>query len=140
MRILVNTNILLRAIQQESPFCGPARDALKLLHREGHELCLTPQNLREFWNACTRRTDKNGFGISIAGVDRHVRFLERQFTILVDSPLTYTKWRRLVIGHQVSGAKVHDAWLVAAMAAYGMSQILTFNIGDSARFNDISVY
>jgi predicted nucleic acid-binding protein len=53
MRILVDTNVLLRAIQPDSPSCAPARSALKILHRENHELCLTPQNVREFWNACT---------------------------------------------------------------------------------------
>src|SRR5882724_4589119 len=65
MRVLVDTNVLLRAIQHDNPLCGPARKALKILHRQNHELCLTPQNVKEFWNACTRPTDKNGLGISI---------------------------------------------------------------------------
>jgi predicted nucleic acid-binding protein len=76
IRILVDTNILLRAIQHENPLCAVARKALKTLHRQNRQLCLTPQNVREFWNVCTRPTDHNGLGISVSGTERHARFLE----------------------------------------------------------------
>ena len=115
MRILVDTNILLHAIQNENPHCAVARKALKTLHRQNCRLCLTPQNVREFWNVSTRPTDHNGLGISVSGTERHARFLERYFTVLPDSALTYTNWRQLVAAHNVLGVKVHDAWLVAAM-------------------------
>jgi predicted nucleic acid-binding protein len=125
MRVLVDTNVLLRAIQRDSQFSAPARSALKRLLRQGVTLCLAPQNVREFWNACTRPTDRNGLGISVSGTDRHTRYLEKYFVILPDSAQTYTIWRRLVAEHHVMGVKVHDAWLVAAVKAHGISQILT---------------
>ncbi|MGA8029288.1 MAG: type II toxin-antitoxin system VapC family toxin [Bryobacteraceae bacterium] len=136
-RILVDTNILLRSIQHENPLCTVARKALKTLHRQNCQLCLNPQNVREFWNVCTRPTDRNGLGISVPGAERHTRFLERYFTVLPDSALTYSKWRQLVAAHNVLGAKVHDAWLVAAMKSHGASRILTFNTGDFARYGGI---
>jgi len=114
---------------------GPA--SLKLLHRQNHELCLTPQNVKEFWNACTRPTDNNGLGISVTGTERHTLRLERYFTILPDSALTYAAWRELVLKQQVIGSKVHDAYLVAAMKAYAFRHILTFNTGDFKRYTDI---
>jgi predicted nucleic acid-binding protein len=137
MKVLVDTNVLLRAIQQSSPLCESARNALRALHRQGHELCVTPQNVKEFWNACTRPTDHNGLGISAPGAERHTRLLERYFIVLPDSALTYTAWRQLVSEHQVMGAKVHDAYLVAAMKTHDVNQILTFNTGDFVRFPDI---
>jgi predicted nucleic acid-binding protein len=137
MRILVDTNILLRAIQNESPLCPVARRALKTLHRQIYQLCLTPQNVREFWNVCTRPTDHNGLGISVPGTERHTRFLERYFTVLPDSALTYSTWRQLVAAHNVLGVKVHDAWLVAAMRSQSISRILTFNRSDFARYDGI---
>jgi predicted nucleic acid-binding protein len=137
MRILVDTNILLRAIQHDSPLCAVARNALKALHRHSSQLCLTPQNVREFWNVCTRPTDYNGLGISVSGAERHTRFLERYFTVLQDSALTYSAWRQLVAAHNVLGVKVHDAWLVAAMKAHGVNRILTFNAIDFARYDSI---
>jgi len=134
VRVLVDTNILLRAIQQENPLCGVAREALKTLHRRNRQLYLTLQNVREFWNVCTRPTDYNGLGMSVSGTERHARLLERYFTVLPDSALTYSTWRQLVAAHNVLGVKVHDAWLVAAMKA---NRILTFNTRDFTRYDGI---
>jgi predicted nucleic acid-binding protein len=55
-------------------------------------------------------------------------------TLLPDSPAVYEEWKRLVITYAVSGAKVHDARLVAVMNVHGVRQILTFNTSDFARF------
>src|SRR5271165_4941720 len=78
----------------------------------------------------TRPTDNNGLGIGIPGTERHTRFLERYHTVLPDSELTYAEWRQLVPIHQVIGTNMHDDYLVAAMKAHGLSQILTLDTGD----------
>lgn len=62
---------------------------------------------------------------------------EKYFSILPDSPLTYSNWRRLVVAHSVLGVKVHDAWLAATMKAHGVAEILTFNGADFARYDGI---
>jgi predicted nucleic acid-binding protein len=136
-KVLFDTNILLRAIQRDSPSCIPARKALKYFHRLGFELCITPQNVKEFWNACTRPTDRNGLGLSVAGAQRNVQMLEKYFTVLPDSALAYGIWRQLVSEYEVIGAKVHDAYLVATMKSHGIAQIITFNTADFARYSDI---
>lgn len=135
--ILVDTNVLLRAIQQDNPLCPVARKALKSLHRNERRLCLTSQNVREFWNVCTRPTDKNGLGMSASGADRHVQFIERHLNILPDSAHIYSTWRQLVVANSVLGIKVHDTWLVASMMTHCLSQILTFNADDFARYGGI---
>jgi predicted nucleic acid-binding protein len=134
VRILVDTNVLLRAIRRADPLSRPARDSLKRLHRRGYDLCVTPQNVKEFWNVCTRPTDNNGMGLSVTAAERHTQFLERHFTILPDSTATYQEWRALLVTHEISGKQVHDAYLVAAMKAHGVTQILTFDVNDFARF------
>jgi hypothetical protein len=40
----------------------------------------------------------------------------------------------LVVKHSVLGAKVHDTRLVAAMNVHDVGRILTFNVGDFARY------
>jgi len=50
----------------------------------------------------------------------------------------YHRWRKLLVNSRVSGAQVHDARLVASMHVYDVKRILTFNIKDFARFNDLS--
>jgi predicted nucleic acid-binding protein len=136
-KILFDTNILLRAIQLDSPFCVPARKAIKRYHRVGLDLCVTPQNVKEFWNACTRPTDKNGLGLSIAGTERNTQLLEKYFVVLPDSAAAYGIWRQLVSTYEVIGTKVHDAYLVATMKAHGITEIITFNTADFTRYSDI---
>jgi len=76
--------------------------------------------------------------MSSAGAERHTRFLETYFSILPDSSATYIKWRELIVAHNVLGVKVHDAWLAGTMKAHGITQILTFNTGDFARYDGIA--
>ena len=41
--------------------------------------------------------------------------------------------------HEVRGAKVHDARLVAVMETYGLQHLLTFNVTDFKRYGNIAV-
>ena len=38
--------------------------AIKLLLAAGEVVCVLPQNIAEFWNVCTRPSDKNGLGLT----------------------------------------------------------------------------
>ena len=78
-------------------------------------------------------------GFSIESTDRYVIRLERFFTILPDSMQVIQNWRQLVVAHAVRGVQVHDTRLVATMKAYNIPRIVTFNIGDFARFSEIEV-
>jgi len=64
-----------------------------------------------------------------------VNWIERFLTVLPDSPMVYEEWKRLVVAHGVLGTKVHDAKLVATMNVHSVPRILTFDIGDFARYD-----
>jgi predicted nucleic acid-binding protein len=100
----------------------------------GEPVCFTPQNIAEFWNVATRPGGSNGLGFSVGLVLRELEKIERVLTLLPDSPATYEEWKRLVLNHAVTGSKIHDAQLVAAMNVHGVARILTFNIDDFTRF------
>ena len=102
-------------------------------------LCYTSQGLAEFWNVSTRPPDKNGFGLSTAETDRLARVIERDFELLPDSRETHERWRVLIVQHNVQGVQVHDARIAASMHVYGISQVLTINVRDFKRFDDLRV-
>jgi predicted nucleic acid-binding protein len=139
MRVLVDTNILVRAVQRNHPLMRTARQALRSLVQDGEELCVAYQNIAEFWNVCTRPADANGLGNSIGATDRLTSRIEMFFTVLPDSPEAFRQWRRLIVAHEVKGAKVHDARLAAIMLAHGITRILTFNAGDFRRYINVAV-
>lgn len=134
---LVDSNVLLRWVKPDHgdyPVIVSATEAI--LRREGI-LCYTSQNVAEFWNACTRPLDRNGYGLSPQDTDRKAKFFEERLRFMPDSGAVHEEWRKLLIVHNVSGVQVHDARLVAAMHVHGVKRILTFNDRDFARYTDI---
>lgn len=115
-----------------------AARALNTLLESDLEVCLSTQNLIEFWNVCTRPLERNGLGMTVEMADAELTRLEGVFTVLPDSPAIYAQWRRLVRVHGVMGVKVHDTRLVATMLVHGVTHILTFNTDDFRRFSEIT--
>lgn len=139
MRILVDTNILLRSAEPGHVMNKPASDAVDLLRTQGETLCLVPQNLYEFWSVCTRPLTANGLGKSVAEAVAELNNLKVLFTLLDDTPALYPMWERVVATHAVTGKNAHDARLVAAMLVHGLTHVLTFNDADFRRFTSIAV-
>ena len=136
---LADTNILLRLVLRDDPEYSLVRTAVQKLQRDGVSLCYTSQNLVEFWNVATRPKNRNGFGLSIAEVDREVGLIETDLTLLPENDRIHPLWRRLVVAHAVSGVQVHDARLVAAMQANGVKYLLTLNDQDFSRYTGVTV-
>lgn len=124
---LIDTNILLRLSKRTDPLHELIKGAVERLVHMGSELCCTPQNVSEFWNVCTRPSNRNGFGLSVVETDARVRTIEQTMTLLPDNEQIYPEWRRLVVRNGVSGVQVHDARLAAAMHVHGVQNILTLN-------------
>ncbi len=139
MKILVDTNILLRTTQPKNQMYPVAMQAVKALLIAGEEVCVFNQSLIEFWNAATRDIALNGLRFSPAQADAELTRIEALLTILPDHPAIYAEWRKLVVMHSVSGKQVHDTRIAAAMNVYGVAQILTFNMGDFKRFQNLLI-
>lgn len=137
MKYLLDTNILLRLVELSHPQHKVASEALLALRQQDNTFFILLQNISEFWNVCTRPRDKNGLGFSIAGADGQLKRFERLFIFLPDTEEVYQNWRELVVKYSVSGAKVHDAKIVASMKAHNIQNLLTFNAKDFKRYSDI---
>src|ERR1019366_6033800 len=134
---LVDSNILLRILRRNGADHALVADAVAALRRSGAILYFTHQNIAEFWNVATRPVSANAFGLSPREAEQEVRSLDRGMILLPDGPLVYAAWRDLVATHNVSGKQVHDARLVAAMIVHGVTNLLTLNTDDFARFHEI---
>ena len=138
MPYLADTNILLRLMHRGDPEHRLVRAALRLLRHRGERIFYAPQNLVEFWRACTRPVSANGFGLSIAETNRRARMIERLYILAPELPELHVQWRQLVVTHAVSGVQVHDARLAAMMYVHGIVDLLTFNVADFRRYPGIS--
>ena len=134
MRIMLDSNILIRWLESIDPLQPLVDRAVDYLLRSGALPCYTSQNLGEFWNVLTRPLDLNGFGLTPQEADRRARMIEDQIPLLPGIPAVHTEWRRLLVAHNISGVQVHDARIAAAMRVHGIPRILTLNPRDFVRF------
>jgi predicted nucleic acid-binding protein len=138
--IAVDTNVLIGAIQTfDQSTQRAARGSVKSLYRAGEALFCFPQNLIEFWSASTRTANSNGLGFSPEQAARHLDRFQRIFRVLPDTPEIFLAWRKLALRYRVSGIKVHDTRIVAAMTVHRVSKILTFDLEDFKRYENITV-
>ena len=140
MRILLDTNVLLRLEDLAHAQHSPARTAIDILDSNSHELVLVPQVLYECWVVATRPREVNGLGLDSARVDQMISEWIDLFSLLRDERQVFQFWRELVSQHDVRGKNAHDARLVAAMMRHGVTEILTFNTADFVRFPDIRCF
>lgn len=137
MRILLDTNILLRLEDLDHVQHAAARSAIDALHANGHVLVLVPQVIYECWVVATRPGDVNGLELEASRVDQMISEWMEIFTLLRDERQVFRFWRELVTQRDVRGKHAHDARLVAAMLRHGVEAILTFNASDFRKFPGI---
>lgn len=140
MRLLLDTNIVLRTVNQDDALYPLASGAVRRLSTLRHELVVAPQVIYEFWSTASRPTNVNGLGWPLLTVRAVVDDLLREWTLLEDTPEVFRTWLELVTRHQVSGRQVHDARLAAALRAHGVDQLLTLNGEDFKRFDIKSIH
>ncbi len=140
MRIVTDTNILLRLAEETHPHHRQADAALYALRSRGDEPCVVPQVIYEYWSVCTRPVaSKNGLGMTVTDTAFKVRRLQQLFPFYRDERAIFDRWEELVTRHEVKGKNAHDARIVAAMLHHHLTHLLTFNHSDFRRFTEITV-
>lgn len=139
-RALLDTNILIYALDPTSSFHPPCDALLERTKTAGAGLCVAPQNLAEFYAIVTNarrvptpRTPEE----ALAVVEQ---FLERPGLELLPVPTDMVaRWIALVRQHPVVGGDLFDIQLIATMLGNGITRIYTFNRDDFVRFSKLEV-
>jgi predicted nucleic acid-binding protein len=139
MRILLDSNILLRLSEPTHVQHSTAADAVRAYAVAGDRPVLVPQVLYEYWMVTTRPAAQNGRELTASEAHAEMMQFLGLYPLLEDEPVLFQNWFDLVHRHQVLGKNAHDARLVAAMMTHGLTHLLTFNSSDFRRFTDITV-
>lgn len=140
MRILLDTNILIRLAQPGTSACSSVLTALEQLELQQFDYCIVPQVIYEFWVVATRPLDQNGLGIRAAQASLEIARISTLFTLLRDERAVFEQWVELVTQYKVEGKTAHDARLVAAMQRHHIEHLLTFNVKDFKRYTHITLH
>ena len=139
MKVLLDTNILLRLGATQAPEHADVVRAVTSLLSRGDEPVITAQVLIEFWVVATRPANVNGFGWTPAQTHRVLLGFCAQFALLDDTPAVFGHWVTLVAGQGTEGKRAHDARLAAVMLTHAVTTVLTLNPRDFGGFPGITV-
>ena len=138
MRYLVDTNVLLRYCDQESPDHALCVNAVRGLVAQGEDVCLCAQVLIEHWSVATRPSSVNGLGLSPDEADQQLTVATLALSCLAEPADMAERWRKVARENSVRGRQAHDARIAALMLAHGVTHILTLNAADFARYQGIT--
>lgn len=137
MTILVDTNILLRVVDQASNEHAVCVEALRMLDDRGEDLAICAQVMIEFWSVSTRPLNANGLGLDSQRAGRLLDGFIQSMTLLPEPADIGMRWRRVVDQYSVISKQAHDARLVAFVEAHGLQRFLTLNTADFKRYTDL---
>jgi len=132
-RVLVDTNILIYAIDQDSQFHSKSQD---LLSNPEADLFTTSKNLSEFLAVVTK-----GHTVSLSIEDALLAindFLET-ITILYPNEKSFSIFRELLQKYHPNGLRIHDYEIISIGLAHKIKQVATKNTHDFKDVKEISI-
>lgn len=136
---LLDTNILLRGSDPNSPSYSLVMNSINKLIEEGKQCLITPQVLIEFWVVATRPLEVNGLGWTPKKTQQEISIILSQFSLLEDNPNIFPIWFKLVKNYNIQGKRTHDIRLLAVMIVYNIPYLLTFNPRDFIQLPNITI-
>lgn len=134
-KVFLDTNILLRMILTQMNQHAEVDALVKRTIREGAELWISGQVIREFIVQATHpRTLAEP--LTIEQVVHEIEAMKPLFQIADETVAVRDKLLELLQQYPTQGKQVHDANLVATMIAYEIDTLLTLNVDDLKRFED----
>jgi predicted nucleic acid-binding protein len=135
--IFIDTNILIYATNDESPFQEKATSTLNQLISQGIVGVISPQIIREYLVVFTRGDLPDDAARSTALYN--VGSFMEAFTLVNESRETVNRLQAILEESNVRGKQIHDANIEAVMQEHGIKRLLTHNLDDFKRYAKIEI-
>jgi len=132
-KLLIDTNILVYGIDQDSAFYKRAR---KIFDQEEKQLATTSKNLVEFLAVVTKTSGYNlSNDVALDLIERIIQGME----IIYPTHESMAIFLDLMIRYQPKGLRFHDFEIISIALANGLQEVATFNTKDFKAVNEISL-
>ena len=132
-KILIDTNILVYGIDEDSAFFKRAR---KLLEQEKNQLVTTSKNLIEFLAVTTK---PSGYNLKKDTALEIVEEIIQGIEIVYPTQESMAIFLDFMNRYQPRGLKVHDFEIISIGLANGIHEVATFNAKDFKSVKEISL-
>lgn len=132
-KVLVDTNILVYGIDEDSTFFKRSR---KILEQETYQLVTTSKNLIEFLAVITK---SSGYNLRNETALEIVEEIIQGIDIVYPTQESMAIFLDLMNRYQPNGLKVHDFEIISIGLAHGIHQVATFNIKDFKSVKETSI-
>ncbi|MCP4935599.1 MAG: PIN domain-containing protein [bacterium] len=133
--LFIDTNILVYANIIETPFHEQALAAINTAHDAGRAIWISRQVIREYLVTLTRPQVFENLPRATV-LEQIDQFFER-FQVADDTAAVSEQLIKLMGDFKIGGKQVHDANIVASMLAYDIPCLLTHNVKDFQRFEEV---
>ena len=133
--MFIDTNVLVRARFTGAPDHGIARAWLRGALAGTERLRISRQILREYLAVVTRPQIWSR-PLAMPDALQDVSWFVATFDLLEDGPDVTRELTTLCRGIPIGGRQIHDANIVATMAAHGEGRLVTFDQADFRRYGD----
>jgi predicted nucleic acid-binding protein len=135
-RVFIDTNILVYANLALSPFHDKAVASLREFEDIGLDLYISRQVLREYLAVMTRPGTLTQ-EIPVSSLIQDVQGFETGLIVFDDGPKVTAKLLEIIEQYSLAGKQIHDANIVATMLVHNIPALLTHNIADFKRYQEI---
>jgi len=132
-KVLLDTNILVYGIDQDSAFFKRART---ILEQENNQLITTSKNLIEFLAVTTKSSGYNLDNETALGI---IEEIIQGIEIVYPTQESMAIFLDLMNRYQPKGLKVHDFEIISIGLAHGVNEVATFNTKDFKSVKEISL-
>jgi predicted nucleic acid-binding protein len=131
--VFIDTNILVYATDDESPFNAKSLGIINQLMTDGINFAISPQIVREYLVVLTRGLPPDDPARSAAL--HNVRKFVEAFSLLDENSESVARLQTIMENFDVGGKQIHDANIVAVMLVHGVKRLLTYNLDDFKKFD-----
>lgn len=132
-KILVDTNILIYAIDEDSKFHQTSKN---LIQNPDFDLYITSKNIAEFLTVLTR---SENISETIDGAIKLLDDLIGYFTVLYPSAASTEMLIELLKKYKPRGLRVHDFEIISIGIVNGVDTIATKNISDFKGISEVQL-
>lgn len=136
----LDTNVLIYAFDNTSPYHKKAFRILQNLTQGTHRFCLTWQVLLEFFAVVTNTSRQNRVTSEEAWEFLQSLLDSGYVDLVFPNPDTYKIFTQLVKKKKYSGSGVFDVFLAATLQSNNISKLITENVKDFSGIKGLQVF